>query len=110
MKRNHDAITLRLTSGPVFVTQDEAVSLLGVHPRTAGRWARGQQTPSPARAALLAILSGQLVPFPGWQGFGFRVKRGPAPGRRPFAVLVGPDGREWLPDDLTAWRAVRGIG
>lgn len=108
MQKFQDAITVKTAFGTVYVSQEQAVALLGVHPKTAERWARGTQRMSPERAALLAILSGQILPFHGWDGFTFHVKRGPPPARRPFAVLRGPDGREWLPDDFAVWYPVRG--
>ncbi len=108
MKNDHETISLSTAFGPVLVTVGEAVRLLGVHRKTAERWARGQQQPSPERAALLAILSGQVLPFHGWDGFTFKVKVGPPPARRPFAVLVSPDGREWLPCDFAVWHRVSG--
>lgn len=108
MKKLHGSIRLDTTRGPVFVSQAQAVALLGVHAKTAQRWASGRQVPSRERAALLAILSGQVMPFAGWEGFTVRMKAGPPPGRRPFAVLVTPEGREWLPDDLLTWRPVSG--
>lgn len=108
MKRNHEPIALYVAGRWLYVAQDTAVRLLGVHPKTAQRWAAGTQRISPERALLLAILSGQLLPFHGWAGFEFRIKTGPAPARRPFAVMVSPDGREWLPDDFAVWQRVSG--
>lgn len=100
MNKIHDAIALRVAGRTVYVSQCDAVRMLGVHPKTAQRWANGQQRISRERALLLAILSGQVVPWSGWDGFSVKHKRGPSPTRRPFAVLVGPDGREWLASDF----------
>ncbi|WP_163557160.1 hypothetical protein [Halomonas sp. NO4] len=98
MQNFHEWILLDTAHGAVAVTVGEAVRLLGVHEKTAQRWARGTQRPSPERAALLAILSGQVVPWRGWAGWQVRTRHGPAPTRRPFTVLVAPDGRELRPD------------
>ncbi len=98
MRNDHEEIHLETAHGPAVVTVGQAVALLGVHEKTALRWARGQQTPSRERVALLAILSGQVVPFPGWDGWRFVARRGPAPTRRRYAVLQGPNGQTWRPD------------
>lgn len=98
MKNFQDWITLRTAHGTATVTAAQAVALLGVHPKTAQRWARGQQAPSRERAALLAILSGQVLPWHGWTGWQAIPREGPAPTRRPFSVLVSPSGRRVLPD------------
>jgi len=105
MQKIHDSISLIVAGQPVTVTQAEAVAMLGIHPKTAERWAKGTQTPSRERAALLGILSGQVLPFPGWEEFRVDIRRGPAPTRRPFAVLVAPDGAEWVPDALLKTRS-----
>ncbi|MCK0745008.1 hypothetical protein [Chromohalobacter nigrandesensis] len=97
MKNQSKMIDLDTMFGAVSVSVDEAVRILGVHPKTAERWARGAQTISRERAALLAILSGQVVPMPEWHGFRFEVRRGPTPRYRPYAVLIDPWGREWGP-------------
>lgn len=98
MKNHQEWIVIRTAHGEVSVTVGDAVRLLGVHEKTAQRWARGQQQPTRERAALLAILSGQVVPFPGWDGWRFQRRRGPMPYGRRYAVLIGPDGRELRPD------------
>ncbi|NIC03965.1 hypothetical protein [Billgrantia bachuensis] len=108
MKRIQEPIALYVAGQWLYVTQETAVRILGVHPKTAQRWASGAQRISPERALLLAILSGQLLPFHGWEGFEFRLRQGPPPARRPFAVMVSPDGREWLPDDFAVWHRVSG--
>lgn len=98
MKNLHESISLHTAHGDALVTVAQAVQLLGVHPRTAQRWARGTQRPSRERAALLAILSGQVLPWHGWAGWQAIRRDGPAPWRRPFTVLIGPGGRRVLPD------------
>lgn len=100
MRKKHYVIELETPWGSAYVTQTQAVDLLGVHPKTAYRWATEQQRISPERAKLLAILSGQVVPFPRWEGFRFVVQQGPRPNKAAFAVIVAPDGRRWVPDDL----------
>lgn len=109
MRKQSKAITVHTAFGLAQVTQADAVRILGVHPKTAARWANGTQTPSRKHAALLAILSGQVVPMPGWQGFRFEIRRGPRPHRRPFAVLVAPDGSEWHVDELQRAQPVRPV-
>lgn len=104
MQKIQESISLIVAGQAVTVSQGEAVALLGVHPKTAQRWANGSQAPSRERAALLGILSGQVLPYPGWEGFRVDLRRGPAPTRRPFAVLVAPDGAEWVPDALVRSR------
>lgn len=100
MKKYSKRIELKTAFGTASVTVDEAIRILGVHRKTAERWANGTQRISRERAALLAILSGQVIPMPGWHGFRFEARRGPAPNRNPFAVLIGPDGREWVALDF----------
>ncbi|MCK2047009.1 hypothetical protein [Chromohalobacter moromii] len=100
MKNQSKSIDLQTMFGAVSVSVDEAVRILGVHPKTAERWARGAQSISRERAALLAILSGQVVPMPEWHGFRFEVRRGPMPRYRPYAVLIDPWGREWGPSSF----------
>ena len=98
MKKFHAVIQLNTPWGVATVTQAQAIELLGVHPKTAHRWAHGQQRITPERAKLLAILSGQV------EGFRFVRQQGPAPNKKPFAVLVSSDGRRWVPDELRkAW-------
>ena len=100
MTKRFKTLYLSTAFGTASVSIDEAVRILGVHPKTAERWANGTQRISRERAALLAILSGQVVPMPGWAGYQVAVKRGPAPNRAPFAVLISPDGRHWHADEL----------
>ncbi|MFP3343512.1 hypothetical protein R0J87_13485 [Halomonas sp. SIMBA_159] len=108
MKKYHVAIELETPWGWAYVTQAQAVELLGVHPKTAYRWATGQQRISPERAKLLAILSGQVVPFPRWEGFRFIIQEGPKPNKARYAAMVAPDGRRWVPDDLRRFHPVSG--
>lgn len=107
MTKRSKTIHLSTAFGTATVSTYEAVRILGVHPKTAERWANGTQRISRERAALLAILSGQVVPMPGWQGYQFAVKRGPAPNRAAFAVLISPDGRHWRADELLPLTRVR---
>lgn len=100
MKNFQPIIEVQTPWGWAYVTQSEAVNLLGVHPKTAYRWATGKQRISPERGKLLGILSGQVVPFPRWSGFRFVMQVGPAPNKARFAALIAPDGRRWVPDDL----------
>lgn len=104
MKKNQSLIRLSTPWGSALVTQAQAVELLSVHPKTAHRWAMGQQSISPDKERLLAILSGQVVPFSRWYGFKFVLQEGPPPNRARFSVLVSPDGRRWIPDDLRRFR------
>lgn len=108
MKKFQVLIELKTPWGWAMVTQSQAVELLGVHPKTAYRWAHGQQRISPERAKLLAILSGQVVPFERWEGFRFVRQLGPPPNKKPFTVLVSSDGRRWVPDDLRSQWPVKG--
>ena len=100
MKNLNQKISFNISGSTYYVTQLEAMRILSVEARTARRWANGTRPVPRERALLLAILTGQLIPLPGWDEFSFVLKRGPAPNRTPFAALHAPNGKHYTPGDF----------
>lgn len=70
---------------------------LGVAPRTVRAWRARNQAPAWALRAMMQAVSGLPAYAENWSGWRFKPGAG-------GAILGGPDGSEWTPEDLTRYR------